>query len=66
MNMIKSMLTGRSVLENFLLEVAKWVSYVLNKSPILSVKDITPEKVLSNVKSYARHFRVFGCLTDTN
>lgn len=43
-------------------EASKWATYVLNISPTLSVKDITPEEAWSNKKPSVKHFRVFGCL----
>jgi hypothetical protein len=35
---------------------------VLNKSPTLAVKDVTPQEAWSGVKPTAEHFRVFGCI----
>jgi len=36
---------------------------VLNRSPILAVKDVTPQEAWSGVKPTAKHFRVFGCIS---
>jgi hypothetical protein len=36
---------------------------LLNRSPTLSVKNITPEDVWSGLEPFVHYFRVFGCLT---
>ena len=36
---------------------------MLNKSPILEVKDVKPHEVWSRVKPIAEHFKVFGCIS---
>jgi transposase InsO family protein len=43
LNMVRSMLAGRSVPKRFWPEAVKWATYILNRSPTLSVKDMTPE-----------------------
>lgn len=35
---------------------------MLNRSPTLAVKDVTPEEAWSGVKPSVDHFRVFGCV----
>jgi hypothetical protein len=42
MNMVWSMLTGRCVPKRFWPEAVVWATYVINRSPTLSVKDVTP------------------------
>ncbi|MCI79021.1 copia-type polyprotein, partial [Trifolium medium] len=44
MNMVRSMLNGRNVPKIFWPEAVVWATYVINRSPTLSVKDITPEE----------------------
>ena len=44
MNMVRCLLAGRDVPKLFWLEAVKWATYVLNRSPTLSVKDVTPEE----------------------
>lgn len=43
LNIVRSMLACRKVLKEFWLESIFWGTYVLNRSPTLSVKDVTPE-----------------------
>ena len=62
MNIVRCLLNGRSVPKMFWPEAVKWASYVMNKSPTLSVKNITPEEAWSDIKPTVKHFRVFGCL----
>jgi transposase InsO family protein len=62
MNMVRSMLTGRCVPKRFWPEAVVWATYVINRSPTLSVKNVTPEEAWSDVKLSVSHFRVFGCL----
>ena len=63
MNMVRCLLAGRDVPKLFWLEAVKWATYVLNRSPTLSAKDITPEEAWSDKKPSVKHFRVFGCIT---
>ena len=37
--------------------------YVLNRSPTLVVKDMTPEKAWNGSKPSVDHLRVFGCIS---
>ncbi|CAJ2634874.1 unnamed protein product [Trifolium pratense] len=62
MNMVRSMLAGKSVPKRFWPEAVLWATYVLNRSPTMSVKEMTPEEAWSNVKPSVHHFKVFGCL----
>jgi hypothetical protein len=62
LNMVRSMLSGRNVPKSFWPEALKWATYVLNRSPTLSVKDMTPEEAWTGRKPTVHHFRVFGCL----
>ena len=36
--------------------------HILNRSPTLAVKNITPEEALSGLKPTVDHFRIFGCV----
>ena len=38
------------------------MNHVLNRSPTLAVKDVTPEEAWSGVKPSVDYFRVFGCV----
>ncbi|MCH81218.1 retrovirus-related pol polyprotein from transposon tnt 1-94, partial [Trifolium medium] len=62
MNMVRSMLTGKCVPKRFWPEAVVWATYVINRSPTLSVKDMTPEEAWSNVKPSVSYFKVFGCI----
>ncbi|KAK2414989.1 myosin-16 [Trifolium repens] len=63
LNMVRSMLSGRNVPKPFWPEALKWATYVLNRSPTLSVKNMTPEEAWIGRKPAVHHFRVFGCLS---
>ncbi|PNY01730.1 copia-type polyprotein, partial [Trifolium pratense] len=62
MNMVRSMLAGKGVPKVFWPEALKWATHVMNRSPTLSVKDITPEEAWSGIKPSVHHFRIFGCI----
>jgi hypothetical protein len=62
MNMVRSMLAGMNMPKRFWPEAVLWATYVLNRSPTMSVKDMTPEEAWSNVKPSVHYFKVFGCL----
>jgi len=62
MNMVRCLLAGRDVPKVFWPEAVKWATYVLNRSPTLSVKDVTLEETWSGKKPLVNHFRVFGCI----
>ncbi|GAU31303.1 hypothetical protein TSUD_315120 [Trifolium subterraneum] len=62
LNIVRSMLASKNVPKNFWPEALKWATYVMNRSPTTSVKDLTPEEAWSGVKPSVLHFRVFGCL----
>lgn len=63
MNMVRSILLGRKMPKTFWPEAVNWTVYVLNRSPTLAVKDITPEEAWSGSKPAVDHFRVFGCIS---
>lgn len=44
MNMVRSMLSVKEIPKEFWPEAVKWSTYVLNRSPTLAVKDVTPEE----------------------
>ncbi|GAU50271.1 hypothetical protein TSUD_131240 [Trifolium subterraneum] len=62
LNMVRSMLASKHVPKNFWPDALKWATYVMNRSPTTSVKDLSPEEAWSGVKPFVLHFRVFGCL----
>ncbi|MCI45169.1 hypothetical protein A2U01_0066408, partial [Trifolium medium] len=56
------MLTSRNVPKKFWPEALKWAAYIMNRSPTVSVKNMTPEESWSGIKPSVAHFRVFGCI----
>jgi len=54
------MLAARNVPKVFRPETVVWATHILNKSPTLSVKYMTPEEAGSGVKPSVHHFRIFG------
>jgi transposase InsO family protein len=62
MSMVRSMLSEKQVPKKFWPEAVNWTTHVLNRSPILAVKEITPEEAWSGVKPNMNYFRVFGCI----
>ncbi|PNX99782.1 copia-type polyprotein [Trifolium pratense] len=62
LNMVRSMISARSVPKKFWPEAAKWATYVMNRCPTHAVKNVTPEEAWSGIKPSVHHFRVFGCL----
>jgi transposase InsO family protein len=62
MNLVRSMLSEKKIPQTFWPEAVNWTIYILNRSPTLAVKNITPEEAWSGIKPSVEHFRVFGYL----
>ncbi|GAU49517.1 hypothetical protein TSUD_300440 [Trifolium subterraneum] len=62
LNMVRSMIAGKGVPKRFWPEAVVWATYVINRSPTLSVKDVTPEEAWSGTKPSVSHFKIFGCI----
>ena len=62
MNMVRSMLSGKEIPKTFWPEAVNWTMYVLNRSPTVAVKNVTPEEAWSGAKPTVEHFKVFGCV----
>ena len=62
MNMVRSLLTRSSVPKAFWPEAANWSIHILNRSPTLSVQNMTPEEAWNGRKPNVDHFRIFGCI----
>nr|CAN69875.1 hypothetical protein VITISV_030610 [Vitis vinifera] len=62
MNMVRSMLSEKQVPKNLWTDAVNWTVHVLNRSPILGMKDMTLEEAWSGVKPNVDYFRVFGCI----
>lgn len=63
MNMARSLLVEKNIPKTFWEEAVNWAIHVLNRSPTVAVKNITPEEAWSGVKPSVSHFRVFGCIS---
>jgi len=61
MNMIRCMLTAKSVPKKFWLEAVNRSTHILNRCPTFSILDMTPEEAWSGVKPSVKHFKIFGC-----
>ena len=47
--------------KNFWPEAVNWSIYLLNRSPTLAIKNMTPEETWNRWKLVVDHFRIFGC-----
>jgi hypothetical protein len=56
MNMVRSMLSEKQVPKKFWPEAVNWTTHVLNRSPTLAVKEMTPEEAWSGVKPNMNYF----------
>ncbi|CAL2276266.1 unnamed protein product [Prunus armeniaca] len=63
MNMVRCMLSEKKIPKSFWPEAVNWTVHVLNRSPTLIVKNMTPEEAWSGIKPSVEHFRVFGCVS---
>lgn len=62
MNMVCSLLTRSNIPKTFWPEAVLWSIHILNRSPTLAVKNVTPEEAWSGRRPFVGHFRVFGCV----
>ena len=62
MNMVRSILSEKKVSKNFWPEAINWTVHVVNRSPTVVIKDMTPEEAWSGVKPNVDYFRIFGCI----
>ncbi|GAA0148101.1 hypothetical protein LIER_07633 [Lithospermum erythrorhizon] len=63
MNMVRSMLSAKKMPRSFWPEAVLWTFHVLNRCPILSVKNMTTQQCWNRIKPSVSHFKVWGCLT---
>lgn len=61
MNMVRCMLTEKKIQKAFQAEAANWTIHILNRSPTLTVKHMTPKEAWREHKPSVSHFRIFGC-----
>ncbi|MFS7989867.1 putative RNA-directed DNA polymerase [Helianthus anomalus] len=62
MNMVRCLLTEKSMPKYFWSEAAKWACHVLNRCVSRSLDDRVPEEFWTGLKPSVEHFKVFGCI----
>ena len=62
MNMVRSMLKGKSLPKYLWGEAVSTAVFILNRSPSKRLEGITPEEAWSGAKPNVSHFRIFGSL----
>lgn len=62
MNMVRAVLSEKEVPKSFWPDAVQWANHVLNRSPTVIVKNMTPKEAWSGNKPSVEHFRVFGCV----
>lgn len=62
MNTVRTILTEKGVPKVFWPEAVQWANHVLNRSPTVAIKDMTPEEAWSDRKPDVEHFKIFGCI----
>ncbi|GKU96896.1 hypothetical protein SLEP1_g10077 [Rubroshorea leprosula] len=63
LDMVRSLLARSCIPKYFWPEAVNWSIHILNRSPTLAVKDMTPEEAWSGRKPTVDHLRIFGCVT---
>jgi len=61
--MVQSILTRSVVPKTLWPKGVAWSIHILNRSPTLSVQNMTPEEAWSGRKPCINHFRIFGCVS---
>lgn len=62
LNVVRSILSRSHLPKVFWPEAVKWSIYLLNRSPTLAVRNMTPEEAWSGRKPSVNHLRIFGCI----
>ena len=62
MNMAQSMMKEKHLSNEYWREVATCSVYILNRSPMKSMKDQVPQQAWSGKCSSISHLRIFGCV----
>ncbi|TXG53600.1 hypothetical protein EZV62_018856 [Acer yangbiense] len=57
------MLSEKKIPKTFWPKTVNWTVHVLNRSPTLAVRNMTPEEAWSGFKPSVNYFRVFGCVS---
>lgn len=61
-NMGRAVLLEKEIPKSLWADAVQWANHVLNRSPTMIVKDMTPEEAWSGNKPSIEHFRIFGCI----
>lgn len=59
--MVRSLLARGSIQNNFWSEAVNWIVHILNRSPTIAVRDMTPDEAWSGMKPSMEYFQIFGC-----
>ncbi|CAL5403117.1 unnamed protein product [Camellia sinensis] len=62
LNMVRSMLSTSGLPKSFWPEAILWSIHLLNRSPTIAVRNMTPEKAWSGRQPSVAHLRIFGCI----
>ncbi|CAL5408817.1 unnamed protein product [Camellia sinensis] len=62
LNMVRSMLSTSGLPKSFWPEAILWSIYLLNRSPTIAVRNMTPEEAWSGRQPSVAHLRIFGCI----
>ena len=66
MNMVRSMLKGRNLSNEYWAEEVACAIYVINRSTTKSVMNRVPEQAWSGMYCSLSHLKVFGCVAYAN
>ena len=47
-------------------EAINWTVHILNQSPTLAVKNMTPKEAWNGINPLVEHFQVFGCISQVH
>jgi transposase InsO family protein len=62
LNMTRTMLKEKGLPKQFWAEAVACSTYLLNRCPTKSVKNVTPQEAWSGYKPSVAHLKIFGCL----
>ena len=64
--MARSMLKEKHFSNDYWDDTVAFATYIINRCPTKSVKDVVPEEAWNGRKHGATHMRVFGCVAYTH
>ncbi|KAI3501210.1 hypothetical protein L1887_29073 [Cichorium endivia] len=62
MNMVRCLLTEKSMPKKFWSEAASWGCHILNRCTSRSLDEKVPEELWTGSKPSVEHFKIFGCI----